>query len=680
VPHNRIDLSAQAILDLLAEGGDKTTHATLDKNGARAIAYDMYNNGAGKSSNYIEYTFQTASEAMDNSPGTFACKQTTDHTGTTADLMIGKLAAKKAVSTTSGTKLKVYMDSLEGVACGDAPFQSATETVTVAMAADGTGSYGDSATAWGTDPYTASKGIYRQASCPTFGGGAATSTPHTYDGTVVCTSTGSTPVGESITYTMSSHTPKYGSRTLKGFSTAVQAKMIDGPTIAEEEAQYVVAAHGIGSYGDIHIQTAFAALKTGTANFVASGFSKFSSCHTCGDATEAACKANAVTDKATCEDDDGAAGTWTQGTALCKHTTTNAPMVNLNAANTESTTTTYSTDVTACATAGGKVTDYQIWSGPSQDVLLREIIQKMAVYTNAWLYTVHEFEDAIADCVGSSINNNDAGVHAWDEGVAFYTGTLAGTESIQNGGSKGAMLYALANKRCQNYKTCIGGTFTGQSQVNIDLAPLFTEGMLACNVGDCSKARVALKKIIPKMSVPLIQGTLRYAYKTAVLNGGPKEFGEGTAFMMSVIHRVRMCSAADAKIIYEALDVPTTVPGTYALGGTAGVGIAGYTAVKEAFERNYACMGVTCADIGDLYAQTTLLAAGCVDPPPSSDADGATTETEKEVLPTWAIVAIAAAGAMMVLFFGMMCAYKSSKDMTIKMYNDLKKEGAVGKV
>ena len=40
----------------------------------------------------------------------------------------------------------------------------------------------------------------------------------------------------------------------------------------------------------------------------------------------------------------------------------------------------------------------------------------------------------------------------------------------------------------------------------------------------------------------------------------------------------------------------------------------------------------------------------------------------------------AGAGAMMVLFFGLMCAYKSSKDMTIKMYNDLKKEGAVGKV
>jgi hypothetical protein len=387
-----------------------------------------------------------------------------------------------------------------------------------------------------------------------------------------------------------------------------------------------------------------------------------------------------VTDKATCESSTGADGTWTQGTALCKDTTTNAPMVNLGGDDVTSTTTTYSADVTACGTAGGKVTDYQIYSGPTEDVLLVEIIQKMAVYTNAWLYTVHEFEDAIADCVGSSINNNDAGVHAWDEGVAFYTGTLAGTESIENGGSKGAMLYALANKRCENFYTCIGGTNDGQSQVNIDLAPLFTEGMLACNVGDCSKARVALKKIIPKMSVPLIQGTLRYAYKTAVLNGGPKEFGEGTAFMMSVIHRVRMCSAADAKIIYEALDVPTTVPGTYALGGTAGVGIAGYTAVKEAFERNYACMGVTCADIGDLYAQTTLLAAGCVDPPPSSDADGATTETEKEVLPTWAIVAIAAAGAMMVLFFGMMCAYKSSKDMTIKMYNDLKKEGAVGKV
>ena len=90
-------------------------------------------------------------------------------------------------------------------------------------------------------------------------------------------------------------------------------------------------------------------------------------------------------------------------------------------------------------------------------------------------------------------------------------------------------------------------------------------------------------------------------------------------------------------------------------------------------------MGITCADVGSLHDDNQLAMEGAEACGASASATTDTT-TEKEVLPTWAIIVIAGAGAMMVLFFGLMCAYKSSKDMTIKMYNDLKKEGAVGKV
>merc|ERR1740115_343243 len=112
-------------------------------------------------------------------------------------------------------------------------------------------------------------------------------------------------------------------------------------------------------------------------------------------------------------------------------------------------------------------------------------------------------------------------------------------------------------------------------------------------------------------------------------------------------------------------------------------GVAAFTVVKEAFERNYVCMGITCADIGSLHDDNKLAMEGaeaCIDSSTGGGSTNTTTTSEKDVLPTWAIIAIAGVGAMMVLFFGMMCAYKSSKDMTIKMYNDLKKEGAVGKV
>ena len=152
------------------------------------------------------------------------------------------------------------------------------------------------------------------------------------------------------------------------------------------------------------------------------------------------------------------------------------------------------------------------------------------------------------------------------------------------------------------------------------------------------------------MSVPLIQGTLRYAYKVAVLSDSHKGFGEGYAFMMSVIHRVNKCSVADAKIIYEALDIPIADPGVggFKLGGAAtapGNGVAAFTAVKEAFERNYVCMGITCADVGALHDDNKLAMEGaeaCIDS--TTGGGGTDTTTEKDVLPTWAIIAIGAFG------------------------------------
>ena len=100
---------------------------------------------------------------------------------------------------------------------------------------------------------------------------------------------------------------------------------------------------------------------------------------------------------------------------------------------------------------------------------------------------IHEFEDAIADCEGATIHSNDEGVHAWDEGVAFYTGSNAGEAGYYTaaGAENGNMIYALANKRCKNFKTCGVGEFSGNSAVNIALFDQFALGKNACQVGNC---------------------------------------------------------------------------------------------------------------------------------------------------------------------------------------------------
>merc|ERR1719236_129016 len=57
-----------------------------------------------------------------------------------------------------------------------------------------------------------------------------------------------------------------------------------------------------------------------------------------------------------------------------------------------------------------------------------ECAKKGSAYMNVWLYTIREMEDAIDDCKSDCIDCNADPVHAWDEAVAFYTGSLEGEE------------------------------------------------------------------------------------------------------------------------------------------------------------------------------------------------------------------------------------------------------------
>ena len=86
-----------------------------------------------------------------------------------------------------------------------------------------------------------------------------------------------------------------------------------------------------------------------------------------------------------------------------------------------------------------------------------EAVKKGTVYLNVWMYVIREFEDAIDDCTSCTSDcnehsTNSGSVHAWDEGVAFYTGSLEGT--VQGGNSAGKMVYRHAEKRCANFGTC----------------------------------------------------------------------------------------------------------------------------------------------------------------------------------------------------------------------------------
>merc|ERR1711869_153373 len=113
-------------------------------------------------------------------------------------------------------------------------------------------------------------------------------------------------------------------------------------------------------------------------------------------------------------------------------------------------------------------------------------------------------------------------------------------------------IYALADKRCTNFGTC---TAAGGSKVNEELFKLFTKGKVALQQRKCDEAKPLKKSIVELMSVPLVQGSLRYAYKVAELQGGSKEFAEGAAFSAAILPRIHACDAAKAKIIADNMNM-----------------------------------------------------------------------------------------------------------------------------
>jgi len=219
-----------------------------------------------------------------------------------------------------------------------------------------------------------------------------------------------------------------------------------------------------------------------------------------------------------------------------------------------------------------------------------EAVKKGTVYLNIFMYVIREFEDAYEDCKKGCNDCNDDPVHAWDEGVCFYTGSIEGPDGLT---SDGKFLHQLADKRCQNFKTCgeDGDETAGLSKLNRELFNMLNLGKQQMAGGQCDAARLTTTSVTDMMYIPLIQGALRYAYKLGELGDGEKAAAEGAVFAAAVLPKVHAFDEDAAKTIYDNQKVGATS--------------TDFRAVKAAFESVYEKMGISCDDIGGLWNDAT---------------------------------------------------------------------------
>jgi hypothetical protein len=192
---------------------------------------------------------------------------------------------------------------------------------------------------------------------------------------------------------------------------------------------------------------------------------------------------------------------------------------------------------------------------------------------------------------------------AWDKAVAFYVGSLEGVDGGNDpngkpgsGGTYGKQLYALGDKRCDDYRTCSASGDTANrgtpSKANILIIGLFQQGAAAIYAGDVDNARTIIKNINTQAAVPLIQATLRYAWRMGEGSTKDKEIAEGRTFLAGALPQLWKCDKNAAKLVLRQLEIGSEIVNT---------GTTDFNQVLRAFECNYECLGITCEQIGALY-------------------------------------------------------------------------------
>ena len=201
------------------------------------------------------------------------------------------------------------------------------------------------------------------------------------------------------------------------------------------------------------------------------------------------------------------------------------------------------------------------YSAISKDSGTNQLIKKGANYQAVWMYVLHELEDAIGDCYSGDILANDqtptgGAPHAWDEGWVFYAGSQVAATAAGAVTDDGTLIWELSEKRADDFGT---DDTSGPASVNVQLLAKFIEGRDKIIAADCAGAEPLVEDIRKLMTVPLVQGTLKYAFKADPANsagdctadasntamtaadGCVKSWSEGWAFAAAVLPQVYNC-------------------------------------------------------------------------------------------------------------------------------------------
>lgn len=201
-----------------------------------------------------------------------------------------------------------------------------------------------------------------------------------------------------------------------------------------------------------------------------------------------------------------------------------------------------------------------------------------AVVLNLWGNIVHKLHVTLKGCEDGSFQNGN-GVEYIDQSAAYWIGSA----QLTGNSSNGHLLYRLT----EEVGKLFGQGLDGQTQNNRRVLQLFTEASMLLSFSDgCEgntaafQLRTIVNKIVAQMTVPLIQHL--------IFNLQANDTNRISLYGHAVVPLIAGCNVGTYNYLRERL-INSHFLSKYTLNET----------IKH-LQSTYACLGITCEDIGDL--------------------------------------------------------------------------------
>uniref|UniRef100_A0A7S4AQH0 Uncharacterized protein n=1 Tax=Pseudo-nitzschia australis TaxID=44445 RepID=A0A7S4AQH0_9STRA len=194
-----------------------------------------------------------------------------------------------------------------------------------------------------------------------------------------------------------------------------------------------------------------------------------------------------------------------------------------------------------------------------------------------------------------------------DAGAMFYIGSMQGRGINSRRFHDGKSLFATAHDLCTNFGTCVdNGDNAGSAAINELIITSLTSVAQNIDSSECSKvASLVDDTILPALSVPLIQGILKYAASNQELSvgTGDADLAIGDALSRGILPLVNKASPASAETIKAQMEYQVVAQPV----------ASGFKSVADAFRGNtLSLMGIECSQVGVL-ATEPIAGAMCGD-------------------------------------------------------------------